>query len=209
MAPTAAPRTGRRSVSELALHPPGRDRGHDPPAREEVERGERASGRLRVSAAGTISADTPSSSRVVLPGEEAERDERLGNRPVDGRVLGRHEQVVGGPSRSRSRPPRRPRRRPRAPSAASAGPCSGGSGRGGGHSSRAPLPFLPGISSSVWRRIGSAWRSFGRCAASLQRITSAREAVGALTPPIMCGPRISLQIVSAPAAIAASAPITT
>ena len=90
-------RERRAERVELALHPAGRDRGHDAPAGEEVQRRQLFQGDQRVA-----SRDDQGRDAELQPlrsaGEEAERDERLGDRAVDRRVLVGNDQVVGHPA---------------------------------------------------------------------------------------------------------------
>src|SRR5207248_4746670 len=98
---------------ELALHPAGGDGGHDPAAGEEVERRQLLQRDERVPLR-----DDERRHAELEPArvrrEEAERDERLGDRAVDRRVLRRHDEVVGDPAAvearllGRDRAPRQP-----------------------------------------------------------------------------------------------------
>jgi hypothetical protein len=81
---------------ELPFHPAGRDRRHHAAAREEIERRQLLQSDQWVP--GRDDQRRNAELQALCPaGEEAERDERLRDRAVDGRVLVRHDQVVGHP----------------------------------------------------------------------------------------------------------------
>ena len=82
---------------ELALHPAGRDRGHDSAAREEVQARELLQRHGRAPGGDDQRRDTELEP-CRAAGEETHRDERLGDRAVHRRVLLGDEQVVGRPA---------------------------------------------------------------------------------------------------------------
>jgi integrase family protein with SAM-like domain len=87
----------RAERRELALQPARGDGGHDPAAGEKIERRQLLEDDERVPLRNDERGDTEL--QPARPaGEEPERHERLGDQPVDGRLFGRHEQVVGHPA---------------------------------------------------------------------------------------------------------------
>ena len=88
---------GRAQRPELTFHPAGRHGRDDPSAGKGVERRELLQRDERVPGGDDQRRDAePEPLRPA--GEEAERDERLGDRAVDRGVLVRNEQVVGHPA---------------------------------------------------------------------------------------------------------------
>ena len=86
----------RAKRCELPLHPARCHRRNYPPAREEVECGELFQRDERIPLRNDQSGDAKL--EPLRPGgEEAERDEGLGDRPVDARILVGNHQMVGHP----------------------------------------------------------------------------------------------------------------